>query len=474
MARNTRLKSLCFALVSLSVAAAPASQFVAQPARIERGKSATVVITDTACALSGVTVGTPATGVAVNPVGVSADGCKLAVDLQVASEANFGSVNLPLTKTPAGGGAAQLLDSVAIEITATLPEPIPPGLKPGVDVQWDILPYRETADAFGRKVASQYFAVNIRLGNNSAYPIQLAGFGFDLNNQLRSASTAQPPAPSPNSPYHVTRSTIERDREVGRRAVFLNSLTAALSIYSVAGGFFGTGKGGLDNPANALAKDRYGLFLAMGNPLASGLGIVFPDKTIRYLISIDTRAFRDNQVIQNNTHQQILTFISRDLVECRKNCADLVNPPGWVGTVKRISYNRTHYDSNAMKAALGNLVIIGQEIQYLNRVRVVSRADTPTPTPPVVATPRTIDLATGAADAEVDLTGNSLLGISATALSRPDVRVTVVSINAEGTSAKLRFTVEPTAAPGNFLLQIARPNDQPWTIPARILPAPPK
>ncbi|MCX6975890.1 MAG: hypothetical protein NTZ94_16685 [Verrucomicrobia bacterium] len=348
-----------------------------------------------------------------------------------------------------------LITTIPLEVSSILPEPIPPGLTPSVDVSWSILPYRETADAFGRKVASQYFAVNIRLGNNSAYPIQLAGFGFDLNNLLRSNNGRnQPPAPSPNSPYHVTRSTIERDREVGARAIFLNGLTAALNVYSVAGGFFGTGQGGLGNAANAAAKDRYALFLALGNPLAAGFGLIVPDKTIRHLIAMDTRAFRDNQIISNNTHQQILTFISRDLVECRKMCQDLTDPAGWKGTLKRIPYKVRNFDPNAIKVALGNLVIT-------------------VAAPPVVTTPKLIEITQGAANEEIAITGNSLVGVTAAPVNRTDVKVIMAEINSDGSAAKIKFDVGDDAAPGDFLLQIARPNDPAWTLPVKILPAVP-
>ena len=254
-----KLFQLCSLLIASFLASAAAPVFKADPNRIERGKSAAVTITETsevACSLKGATIASPASGISVSNLGVSADGCKLSVQVSIGSGATFGSVNLPITKTPADGGPSVLIATIPLEVSSIQPEPIPPGLTPSVDVSWSILPYRETSDAFGRKVASQYFAVNIRLGNNSAYPIQLAGFGFDLNNLLRSNNGMnQPPAPSPNSPYHVTRSTIERDREVGARAVFLNGLTAALSVYSVAGGFFGTGQGGMGNAANAAAKD---------------------------------------------------------------------------------------------------------------------------------------------------------------------------------------------------------------------------
>jgi hypothetical protein len=469
-------------LCSAALAFVPAllgaqSQFRAEPNRIERGKSAAVTISDPACSLKDVTIESPASGISTSTVGESGDGCKVFIQVLTGSGAAFGSFNLLITRKPAVSGSPVLVQSIPIEVTATLPEPIPPGLTPGVDVTWSILPYRETADAFGRKVASQYFAVNIKIGNNSAFPIQLAGFGFDLNNLLRSANgQSLPPSPSPNTPYHVTRSTIERDREVGGRAIILNSLTAALSVYSVAGGFFGTGQGGLANAANAAAKDRYALFLALGNPVAAGFGLLVPDKTIRHLIAIDTRAFRDNQIIANNTHQHVLTFISRDLAECpsREPCKPLTDPPGWKGTITRLPYNRRSFDPNAVKATLGNLVIVGQEIQYLNRVRVINRPDPTVAAPPVVQTPKIIELRQGANKQEISITGNSLVGATAKVISRPDVKPALAEINSDGTAAKLIFDVDDDATPGDLLLQIERPNDPAWTLPVRILPAAPK
>ncbi len=110
----------------------------------------------------------------------------------------------------------------------------------------------------------------------------------------------------------------------------------------------------------------------------------------------------------------------------------------------------------------------------MNRVRVINRPDTTVAAPPVVVTPKMIEIAQGAKDEEVAITGNSLFGTSAAPINRTDVKSTLEDIKSDGTTAKVKFTVDDNAALGDFLLQIGRPNDPSWTVPVRILPAVPK
>ena len=43
---------------------------------------------------------------------------------------------------------------------------------------WKILPRQQVSDSYGKKVADQYFAVELTVGNNSGYGLLIESIGF--------------------------------------------------------------------------------------------------------------------------------------------------------------------------------------------------------------------------------------------------------------------------------------------------------
>jgi hypothetical protein len=328
---------------------------------------------------------TSTTGLTLTPLvdstGTSALTCQTAWKIDVSSTAPLGATDLILKDNKGGN----FLGFVHVEVIPLAPGPIPPGLTAQVDVKWDVLPYVSVADSFGRRVASEYFAVRVTIGNNSGYPIQITDIGFRTPGTTDSNSLP----PIPNDPYFITRGTIEKEQQVGPRAIILNSINAIAGIMTGATGFVRLA----GNAAN------YSLGVGLMSPLNAGFALVYPDTTVRHLLGLDTRAFRDAAVVPNNSPSPpIVTFVGRELVECNFVAEDkrpTTAPSADKSTkdcggsfhgITRVLRNRTNFNPNEIADALGTLVIVGQPINYLPRIQISGTTVTAT-APPAAPAP---------------------------------------------------------------------------------------
>lgn len=258
----------------------------------------------------------------------------------------------------------------------------------------------------------------------------------------------------------------------------------------------------------------------MTNPFIAGISGLIPDKTIRHLIGIDTRAMRSNMLLANNRQEEILTFISRELVEAKiglpssskgrdKDLRTMASPPSAGSTQSgnedgifkdqetaakrfgciirdtskadadclwaRLPFNKTSFNPDEIKRRLGHLALVGQQVQYLNRVRVIARDIDQAGADIVVTNPKQIDLQQGDRDKTIELQGSGLHNISASVPRWDDVVVSVVATALDGTSAKIKFTKVGDAAQlsaGTARLIITG-SGKSWDIPIYIQPAKP-
>ena len=233
------------------------------PQTIQNSQTQTFIITCSGCSLKGAQVEFVSSGFQITNQAVSSDGAKLSFVATTAAAVRFGLFEIPVvTKSP--DTPTVILGTVPIEVTGKLPSPIPPGIDAQVDVMWKVLPFKNVADSFGKKVANQYYAIEVVLGNNTGYPLQLASVGFECvgaASAIRGRRDDCPPIPT--DAYNITRSTIERERETGGRAIILNTLTAATNVFSVMGGFFTPGASQVGRLNFLSARDRYSIFLGM-------------------------------------------------------------------------------------------------------------------------------------------------------------------------------------------------------------------
>ena len=203
----------------------------------------------------------------------------------------------------------------------------------GVDLAWKVLPRRIAADNFGSRVAKLYFSVVAVVGNSSGHDLQVSSLYFRL--PAESGVTT----PIPVDPQRVVRGVLEREQQVGLRASAFHVINA-LGPMLTAGSTF-TASGNYSDIVNMFT-----------NPFAKGLELIFPDKTIRNLDTLDALAMRDSTLIPNNSQQVLIVFVGREMI----------------GAAGR----RKDFDTPTVMRCLGDLVLVGKSIEYVNRISVVS------------------------------------------------------------------------------------------------------
>lgn len=211
-----------------------------------------------------------------------------------------------------------------------------------VDIAWKVLPRKVAADSFGVRVARLYYAVVAVVGNSSGRDIQVSSILFQLPQSTGIA------APIPADPYRIVRNSLERERQTGLRNSAVNVIKAAGPALAAASVFA---------PPAVFAQ----ISSIFGNPFEKGFELVFPDKTIPQMAALDTLTMRDHALIANNTQQVLLAFVSRDLVR-------------WSIDGKPLRHGRRgDFDPQSVMRALGDLVLDGKSLTYLDRVTVSSR-----------------------------------------------------------------------------------------------------
>ncbi len=414
------------------------------------------------------------------------DPCKAAVAGTVAKDPSGKELTIFLRDK---SKPTEILGSVPLKVQiAKAPGPLPPGLAPSVDLMWKVLPRKPVADSYGNRVADQYFAIEVTLGNESGYDLQMAALGFEMpyydclqKNKAENAAIKynlqRPQAgglpyyvdsyydpcnrrdagkggvgPRPRTSidtalpidaYPVVRGTVEREQSVGRRALVVNIVKAAGSTMVGIGGFF--------PDAGAFVKTT-GIF---NGPFEKDIEAVYPDLTTRHLVSLDNRTLRDGAVIPNNTSVRINVFISREVVMCSQ-------PPAWwrldhtsrhaydcVDDDARVPFQR-EFNPADIRERLGELTLIGRKIQYLERVRVLtSTADLPESNPGPLLAQSTLELSEDATT-KVTLSGTNLEGVTIVPSAEDVTPVSQQKVASDGNSVSFDVAV-PDEKAGNHV-----------------------
>jgi hypothetical protein len=184
------------------------------------------------------------------------NGCFLRFNLSVANDAPLGEFNVPLVKR-VKGEQKRNFEVLTLHVSSVAPGPIPPGLHEQVDILWKVLPRHVTSHSFGRVFTDLHFAIEVVIGNDSGYDLQIAAIGFEPPVPLD--------APIPTDAYNITRATLEREQQTGRRALIVNSIKALGPILTGSAVFFkSTG-------ASSTWNGSVGVF---SNPLEKGFELV--------------------------------------------------------------------------------------------------------------------------------------------------------------------------------------------------------
>ncbi len=310
-------------------------------------------------------------------------GCLLTAVLVISDKAKLGDRILPIVRDEADRDADEAdsntgtVGLVRFEVTAVQPGPLPPGLKPQVDLMWKILPRKVVHDNFGNRIARRYYAVEVVLGNNSGYDLQIAGIGFTMPAcKLTSVNqtTGLPAFDCANNPsvrkiptdgYHIVRGSLEREDEFGRRHFALGAIKTIGLLMTGLIPFF-------PNPSS----DAGQVANFVNNPVTQGFELLFPRTTIRQLQRMEIQALHDGMIVPHNAQRRALSFISKGVVGLSKSDRD---------------------DPQKAMARLGDMVLVGQQVEYLQRVQVASQGDGAVE-PPVVTNPELGSITQGTAE----------------------------------------------------------------------------
>jgi hypothetical protein len=323
------------------------------------------------------------------------------ITVRAGEDAETGVVQIIIAK--ADGSDVRSFD---LQVTNSLNAgPTPDDMKE-VDVTWQVYPLDITKVNFGRRVAYSFYAVEVTIGNNSGFDLQVVGVAF--NNSLGVPNVDQygrplqiavdennnpltdehgnklirvlnqngkpltidgtpngPPVYRPLKTYHLAtadhrlvRGSIEYEQLYGRRALTLNLITGIGTFVSGFIPFF-----------HALGpKANFSSFSSILNgQLKEGFGIAAPDLTVSQLNRLENVSLRDGLTIPNNRSAKTIVFFPRKVL----NLTD---------AEKKIIDNGSLYP---LMDKLGELSIVGKPlIAFKNREIVARRPGEPPATNP--------------------------------------------------------------------------------------------
>jgi len=316
--------------------------------------------------------------------------CSFSAEIKISSDAAIGKVALWVMANQ-GKANETLLGTAEFNVTAQGP----PSNK--VDIMWDVIPEKITKHNFGGAVAKNYYAIEIVIGNNSAYDLQIASVAFELpddstllalrcrnlsnksggvdlklnrsdacgSKRLTEFTAAINHTVLPTSSYRITRGTLERGEIRNARTFILGGVTIAGPILTGFLPFF--------HVVNHRANFSQGINI-LSNPVEKGLEAIWSDPKPRQRDRFDDQVLRDSMIIHNNTQIRTLAFFPKELLRLPKDFED------------DSEYNRWKNNAREVRERLGNLLIIGDEIEYRNRISITANPPGPVPVPTPVAT----------------------------------------------------------------------------------------
>lgn len=382
-----------FAIATFLVSAADPPLKVS-PSTFVAGKTYTISIQASPCDghdLSTATVLASGAGIGKpTPIPNGGHKCDWTGTLTVGQDAETGPLKLIVQEAT----SSTFLD---VSVSAKASGPIPPGLPPTVDVAWQVLPRRISGDNFGARITKLYFPIEIVIGNNSGYDLQIASVQFTLPKGKLNTNI-------PSDSYYTVRSSLVKEQLIGARNSTLNIIKAAGPILTGSAVFF--------NGASLAALHHKNVFEGItgifSNPLEKGLEMMIPDQTVQQLINLDNHTLRDGLIIPNNTQIRSIVFVNRDLLQ--RSSAILGNSEKGPTAKQLGSVGVKHdYDQIAIMKQLGELELVGKSIVYINRISLTSNPSGPGPAFTISPASVTQD------DANIDavaltLTGDGLSG----------------------------------------------------------------
>ncbi|MGB9181212.1 MAG: carboxypeptidase-like regulatory domain-containing protein [Pyrinomonadaceae bacterium] len=412
--------------------APPEPEFTISPSIVQQGKDYEVLLTSNQCLsdptknpLTDVVLYAPQ-GSRLTISGQQTTACTITAKVAVSSDAIPGNIKLWLKK---GTNPVKTIDLTVTEIA---PGPIPPGLggQGQVDVMWSVLPDNVVYDNFGKKISHEYFCIDVVIGNDSGYDLQISSIGFTIP-ELNPENPEKNAYIVPTIGYRMARGTLEREQQVGVRVKLLAIITSMGPLLTGFTPFF--------HAINHRANFTEGINI-FSNPFEKGFESAVPDTTIRHLDRLADQTWRDDNsartIVQNNTQLKLTTFVPKAFLyppisnktrssastkgggkggqgssnvppdDANVTAADL-----YAGDRREKSYGKERYeerkDPMIVMRRLGQVVLIGDVIQHTNRIRVVSNQQLSSLTDFPISGRVLDDCRIGVPNVEVTLTGGA-------------------------------------------------------------------
>ena len=241
------------------------------------------------------------TGAGISVLKLDVGDCSLTAALKI-ELATPGYKQLNVTKNPDG---KRDLDAgfAPIDFMDALAGPTPS--TPEVDVLWEVLTDHLCKDSFGNHMPHDLYCVEVKIGNNSAHSLQLAGVGFfrpipNCNNPGKQSPfpcNQDPDDPhagisTPNVSYATVRASAQAGTTTSLRNILYNGTQAIGLLMASFTPYF----------TNTVNRARWSTGAAIvGTSLSQAMNLVAPDLTVREMNNLDDQAFRDGKLIPNNT-----------------------------------------------------------------------------------------------------------------------------------------------------------------------------
>jgi hypothetical protein len=383
---------------------------------------------------TGVTTDTPTIG-----------DCTLTVKLTIDASAQSGFQFLMVNEKPDPSKPSTSSRGFAVFAMMDATAGATPG-SPEVDVIWDVVSKHVCADSFGKHVPESLYCIELKLGNNSGHSLQLAGVGFKIRHPFAGKAGISPDASlvSANTAYQTTRSMAQAGGDISSRNMAYKALEATGLIMASFTPFFKN----TNHKANWSTASSI-----VSGALVQGFALIWPDNTVRELTNLDDQAFRDGKLINNNQQVRMMVFVDKELIrgQMKQRCTQLLTPapktPGGSSDspdASDLKKCQNSDDPTIVKVLLGDLVIVGDKLDYEGRM-VVDTGVTSQEVTPALSASATMDTGSGT----VTVTGASLSGVTVT---MGNAAQTLTS----QTPTQLQFTVDTkTKTPFDIQLKSA-------------------
>lgn len=378
------------------------------------------------------------------------------------------------------------------------PGPIPPDLdRPEVDIMWAVVPKKIVSDNFGPRVARNFYCIEVVIGNNSGYDLQVSAVGFrsgpvaeyatvmttahqtmaqkqkavaeDASKKLKDKITlcgnekdfagcvTRETTPILDEMRRQSEADLETLRALNKTTTDASRLiydnTIPVTGYPMARGSATRGEfWSIRNWTTRLlgmlgpiaigftpfldVKNQKNFSNAVNlftNPISEGYSNFWPDEFIPQLQRLDDQILREGRMITNNRQERTTVFIPKRIL--------------------RLDNDKMVDDPVAITIALGRMVLIGNLVTYVNRVSVTSNPDDGEIGARPVVQPGFVNqfsIGTGT----IAVTGASLEGA---VIKTNDTGITIGVTSATRTSASAPITVDASALPGRHTLVLETP-----------------